>query len=134
MKVKYLASAVLAAGLIGVMTPAPASAVPAAGLSTAVERPSGITEVARRGHRGVRVHRGHRWRGHGVRSYRYVRPHVRSYRYVYRPRIRPYVYYSRPYVSLRIGGSSCYWLKRKAVYTGSRYWWRRYNACRYGWY
>jgi hypothetical protein len=26
-------------------------------------------------------------------------------------------------------GPSCYWLKRKAVYTGSPYWWKRYAFC-----
>jgi hypothetical protein len=26
----------------------------------------------------------------------------------------------------------CYWLRRRALYTGSPYWWRRYNACTYG--
>lgn len=27
------------------------------------------------------------------------------------------------------GGGGCYWLKEKAMYTGSRYWWSRYQAC-----
>ena len=26
----------------------------------------------------------------------------------------------------------CEWLRRKALYTGSSYWWNRYNACLYG--
>ena len=26
----------------------------------------------------------------------------------------------------------CYWLRRRALYTGSPYWWHRYYACRYG--
>ena len=26
----------------------------------------------------------------------------------------------------------CYWLKRQAFFTDSRYWWQRYEACRYG--
>jgi len=26
-------------------------------------------------------------------------------------------------------GGDCYWLKRKALYTGSGYWWSRYYAC-----
>ena len=26
-------------------------------------------------------------------------------------------------------GDGCYWLRRKALYTGSPYWWNRYNAC-----
>lgn len=30
--------------------------------------------------------------------------------------------------------SGCGWLKRRAVHTGSRYWWRRYAACRRGFY
>jgi hypothetical protein len=29
-------------------------------------------------------------------------------------------------------GNGCYWLKQRALYTGSPYWWRRYQACRYG--
>jgi hypothetical protein len=26
----------------------------------------------------------------------------------------------------------CYWLYRKAQYTGSHYWWKRFHQCRYG--
>ena len=26
-------------------------------------------------------------------------------------------------------GEGCYWLRRQALYTGSPYWWDRYNAC-----
>jgi len=26
-------------------------------------------------------------------------------------------------------GGSCYWLRRQAVITGSRYWWARYESC-----
>jgi hypothetical protein len=25
----------------------------------------------------------------------------------------------------------CNWLRRRAIVTGSRYWWRRYRLCRY---
>ena len=28
--------------------------------------------------------------------------------------------------------NDCYWLKRRAINSGSRYWWRRYNECRWG--
>ena len=28
----------------------------------------------------------------------------------------------------------CYWLRRRALYTGSPYWWHRYYACRNGYY
>ena len=31
-------------------------------------------------------------------------------------------------------GDGCYWLRRRALYTGSPYWWRRYYACRHGYY
>jgi hypothetical protein len=31
-------------------------------------------------------------------------------------------------------GDGCYWLRRRALYTGSPYWWRRYAACRHGYY
>ncbi len=27
------------------------------------------------------------------------------------------------------GGDGCYWLKRRAVFTGRPYWWHRYNEC-----
>ena len=29
-------------------------------------------------------------------------------------------------------GDDCYWLRRRALATGSPLWWERYNACRYG--
>lgn len=30
------------------------------------------------------------------------------------------------------GYRSCWWLKRKAINTGSSYWWKRYHYCIYG--
>jgi hypothetical protein len=30
-------------------------------------------------------------------------------------------------------GGGCGWLRDRAFATGSRYWWHRYHACRYGW-
>lgn len=29
-------------------------------------------------------------------------------------------------------GHSCYWLKKKAMYTGQSYWWKKYQECKYG--
>jgi hypothetical protein len=29
-------------------------------------------------------------------------------------------------------GPSCYWLKKKAIDTGSTYWWKKYKQCKYG--
>lgn len=63
----------------------------------------------------VQVHR--RWRGrHRFRVYRRFRPRI----YIRIPHRRYYHY------------RGCGWLKRKAYRTGSRYWWRRYNHCRWG--
>ena len=31
-------------------------------------------------------------------------------------------------------GGGCYWLRRRAVATGSPYWWSRYDACLSGYY
>ena len=30
------------------------------------------------------------------------------------------------------GHRPCYWLYRKAMNTGSKYWWKRFHECRYG--
>ena len=30
------------------------------------------------------------------------------------------------------GYGDCYWLRRRALHTGSQYWWNRYHACLYG--
>ncbi len=38
----------------------------------------------------------------------------------------PYYYYND------YGYGSCYYLKRRAIRTGSPYWWRRYEDCKYG--
>ncbi len=29
-------------------------------------------------------------------------------------------------------GPSCYWLKKKAINTGSPFWWKKYKQCKYG--
>ena len=42
-------------------------------------------------------------------------------------------HYSRgPVLFLDAGNGGCYWLKRRALNTGSRYWWHRYQECREG--
>lgn len=41
-------------------------------------------------------------------------------------------FYVAPVYSYRAYDDGCYWLKRKALNTGSRYWWHRYNECRWG--
>lgn len=77
----------------------------------------GIRSGVRFGHRGWRHKgwRGHRWRSRGWRYGLYAAPFIGYGAY-------NYGYY----------GDGCQWLKRRAIYTGSGYWWRRYEACRYG--
>lgn len=41
----------------------------------------------------------------------------------------PRIYFGSNYYRYNNG---CYWLKRKALRTGSRYWWHRYWECRNG--
>jgi hypothetical protein len=41
-------------------------------------------------------------------------------------------FYIAPVYGYRYYNDDCYWLKRKAIRTGSRYWWRRYHECRWG--
>jgi hypothetical protein len=44
---------------------------------------------------------------------------------------RRHHFYGGPVVIHRSYGNGCYWLKRRALNTGSRYWWHRYQECRY---
>jgi hypothetical protein len=64
----------------------------------------------------------HHGGGHHHRGFRF---YPRFYGYV------PY-YYSDYYDSYY--DDQCAWLRRKARYTGSRYWWNRYRDCRESYY
>lgn len=152
---KLLSAAALAVAVT--MTPAavqPAGAVPAVkpdvgkaslkidvrsrrGFRRGVIGPLG-TFHARRG--GLRRFRGggvRRFRGGGIRPFRGVRRFHRGRgfgrRFHKRRRFRPHVYYGAPvyYYSYK---RRCRWLKRRAIFTGSYYWWSRYRACRRGYY
>lgn len=57
---------------------------------------------------------------HGRRHHR--GPRIRYYPYY---SYYPYYYYDSYYYD-----DSCAWLRRKALRTGSSYWWRRYERCR----
>jgi hypothetical protein len=72
---------------------------------------------------GGHVHRfhGHRFHGHAFRHHRHHRHFRHRHLFVAAPLV--YGYYSY---------DDCAWLRRRAVYTGSAYWWDRYNACLYG--
>ena len=79
---------------------------------------------ARSGH-GGHGHGGHHARSHGGHHFHHghhFRRHVHHRRFI---GVGVYAY-----------GDGCYWLRRNALETGSRYWWRRYEACidGYGYY
>jgi hypothetical protein len=70
-------------------------------------------------------------RGHSV----YASPVHFRHHYHRHHHYRPYFYtryafpvYSYAYTSSY--GDGCYWLKRRAIHTGSAYWWHRYRDCR----
>jgi len=109
-----LAVSALAAALAIPVAPVQAVTLPQ------IERPQSETiTVGRRGHFRHRHHfhgpRFHRYRHHGFRRFHYgfIGGPVYFHRYHYR------------------GG--CGWLRRRALITGSPYWWHRYRACRHGW-
>ncbi len=118
--------AVAVAGLlVGHTAPASANAALAGATKSPAAANSVVTEVRRRGGRsfgrGVRSFRG----GH-IHRHRGVHRHWRGHR---RWR-RGGIYFGAPYVIYRsYGYGRCGWLRRKAVRTGSHYWWRRYRRC-----
>ena len=71
-------------------------------------RPHVMQHVAGPVHQGIR-HNG--FRNHGFHHRR--------------------VFFAAPIIVHRSHDDGCYWLKRKAINTGSRYWWHRYEACRW---
>ncbi|HKZ97814.1 MAG TPA: hypothetical protein VJ045_12640 [Hyphomicrobiaceae bacterium] len=117
---------------------APVAQTPAralTGLEAGAVSVDGVTEVRHRGHGGLRIHRHgmrfgkHHGRRFAFKHHGFARHRFHRHRHFrYRPRIwigYPYYYYGGYY-------GDCYWLKVKAIRTGSRYWWRRYHEC-VGW-
>jgi hypothetical protein len=77
--------------------------------------------------KGHGSHGGHGGHFHGMGQF--SRPHhVFVHRFRHHRRFAVVGLYPYAY------GDGCYWLKRRALYTGSPYWWRRYYACRHGYY
>jgi hypothetical protein len=80
---------------------------------------------------GPRVYSGgHALRGHAYRSrggHRHAHRHHRHHRHrfvgVPLGLYAGYGYYGSYY------GDGCEWLRQQALYSGSIYWWDRYNAC-----
>lgn len=123
-KLKYALIGAIAgfAGAIGGAQALPAAKVGGAA-QVAADADTNIVQI-RRG--GRHFHGGrHHFRG-GMHRHRFHHRHWGGPRLRYRywgPTIGIYGgYYNR-----------CGWLRQRAAYSGSSYWWRRYNACRYGW-
>ena len=64
---------------------------------------------------------------HAFRHHHFRHHHFRHHRF---HRHRFVVVSAYPYYY----ADGCYWLKRRALYTGSPYRWNRYHACRSGYY
>jgi hypothetical protein len=118
--------AMVAGIAFGGLSAGPASALP---LTKSIsEKQSTIVHVRHGGvrHGGVGIrHGGIRHGGFGIRHGGIRHFHGgHRFHHAYRPRIwvAPVYGYS----------NGCQWLKRKAIRTGSRYWWNRYNQCRWG--
>ena len=81
-----------------------------------------------RGHGGHGAHGGH-FHSMGGSGWAFSRPHhVFVHRFRHHRRFAVVGLYPYAY------GDGCYWLRRRALYTGSPYWWHRYYACRQGYY
>lgn len=149
-----LRSTILAAMTSALMlaNAAPASAnAAAAGLKTMpAVAPGALIEVRRGGHGGHGGFRafggggGHAFRGGGG-GFRHFRGHAgprlhfggrrhfgghRHFGHRHHRRYRG-LYFAAPFITYgAYNYGSCHYLKRKAIRTGSRYWWRRYYRCR----
>lgn len=126
-RVKYGLLALAAGFMVQGLLPAPAQALPLAKSGITVKQ-DGVTEV-RRYRRGFGKHH------FGKRHFGKRRFHGRHWGYRrHHRRFRPRIYFGPSYYyGYRSYGyhNRCRWLKRRAIVTGSHYWWRRYNRCRY---
>lgn len=142
---KYAILGIAAGGLmLGQSVPASANAAMSGATKAPATSNSVVIDVRRGGGRHFGGHRGggrhfggggrRHWGGrHGGRHWGH---HRGGHRYWRRGHRRYYggIYFGAPYLyygGYGYGYGNCRWLYRKAVRTGSRYWWRRYNRCRY---
>ncbi len=128
----------VAGGLFAALAvPPPAQALPSVNLGIE-KNADAVTPVGRRGHRGMggrHAGRSHSFGGrHAHRGRGVHRGHVGRHRFhrgrVHRRRFRRFRRFY-PYVAYGYYGGGCAWLRRRAYYTRSAYWWSRYNRCRY---
>lgn len=131
MRKSYVAMLALAAGVaLTGFASAPANALPST-KSIATKQTSDVVQVRQGGgrHGGLGIRSGGvRHGGFGIRSGG-VRHFNGGHNFRHHNRSRIWI---APVYGYRSYGNGCQWLKRKAVNTGSRYWWRRYNECRWG--
>lgn len=118
MKMRLLSLAA-AATLLIVATPGPEARAAAAKLPVLKSEASDIVEVRHR----KKLRRKFYKRRYHRRGYYYPRRYHRRYHRRWRG----------PRFAIYVGSPRCSWLRRRAILTGSRYWWRRYYRCRYWW-
>ena len=82
--------------------------------------------------------KSHSGQSHGGKSYSHVghvahagKPFVKNPHFIHNKRFSRHHHHKRIVVAYSDYGyaDGCYWLRRKALSTGSRYWWNRYYAC-----
>lgn len=83
-----------------------------------------VPRFAYRGGGGPKAWKGRKFAG-DFKHHRFNKGHRR---------FRGYAIYGVPYVYGYGGYGGCEWLYRRAIATGSPYWWDRYYACRDGYY
>ena len=95
-------------------------------------RSGGIGKFHAGGIGGGRVRGLHSGKFYGgkIHSYKFAGSHHHGFRHKFRKR---HVFIGGPLVyGAYAYGDGCYWLKKRAIRTGSSYWWNRYHNCRYG--
>jgi hypothetical protein len=133
---RFLIAAAIAA--VGLMAGAPVHAAPLAkgegphdrSLVTDVKRtPGPPRSVTSRPNRGAKAPR--------IPAKRFSAPRIGGPRFYPGPRFRGF-YYGAPYVGFGAYGAyyaypslsgDCDWLRERAEFTGTPYWWRRYQNC-----
>jgi hypothetical protein len=106
---KFLKSALVAVAAISALAGISASANAAPAGRHQTHYGNSVVQARYAQHRNFRVHRFE---------------HRRHFRQGFRH--GPVLYFGTGH------NNGCYWLKRRAINTGSRYWWHRYNECRNG--
>jgi hypothetical protein len=115
----------LAAAALTAVVAIPVAPVHAVTLPQMEQPQNDVTKVGRR-HSGRHFSGRHFSGRHHFGGHRFHRHrHHRHFRYGF---VGAPIYYHGYYYR---GG--CGWLRRRALATGSPYWWHRYRACRYGW-